>query len=411
MNLLSLPPNARKITNPAQGDINLRATLRPGTAPGGPVGATAQPVGVLMGQAPAPVGPTVMDTMQADKAATKTPSSGGGMNLSNLLLALSAAAHDAAYPQGNRLAETLAGFREQAQQDYMMRRQKLSDDWQQQQQARQQQQWTAQDRVGESLPADQRDRFSADPGAYLASEGARDQYAWQHQYNAEHPEPITPYQQAQIDTARRGQDLDYSAAVARANVSGASRGQYLRGSDRALMDNVRDSATRAQALRQQGQQFLAANGHNATGQMSRFYPSNLWDADRAAMRAAAAAMRSYMRTPGSGATSDYEQRLYAMGVPSVANTGPQNQAIMRNIDALGAIAQARRNFYEDYADQNGSLNGAERAFQQSPEFQQIQREQNVVDPGVTTGSTRASPRRGGTRGSYNPQTGRIEFQQ
>jgi hypothetical protein len=106
-------------------------------------GGTA-PVGVLTGQAPAPVGPTIMDTMQADKAAAKAPSS-GGMNWSNLLLALSAAAHDASYPQGNRLAETLAGFREQAQQDYMMRRQKMSDDWQQQQQARQVQAWGHED--------------------------------------------------------------------------------------------------------------------------------------------------------------------------------------------------------------------------------------------------------------------------
>lgn len=186
-------------------------------------------------------------------------------------------------------------------------------------------------------------------------------------------QPITPYQQAQLDMQNRqfSQEMGMRARALEIDAARANIERPLRGPDAQLMDQVRESAARGQALNMLGEEFLRANGTNGTGEMSRYNPANFWDSNRAAMRAASAQMRSYMRPAGSGATSDYEQRIYAMGVPSTDNTGPQNQAIMRYHQAASQLAQGRRYFYEDYARQYGTLNGAEQAFQQSHAFQSV----------------------------------------
>lgn len=188
--------------------------------------------------------------------------------------------------------------------------------------------------------------------------------------------PITPYQQAQLDLERHGQQLSYNAQMANIN-----RDRPMRGPDATLLNDVREADARFQGLNQLGDQFLAANGVQGTGELSHWNPLNFVNPERAGMRQTSSSMRAYMRPPGSGATSDYEQRLYAMGVPSVDNTGPQNQEIMRNIRAAGQIASQRRNFYEAYASEHGNLNGAEQAFQRSPEFRQIVRSNPVNAPG------------------------------
>jgi hypothetical protein len=86
------------------------------------------------------------------------------------------------------------------------------------------------------------------------------------------------------------------------------------------------------------------------------------------MDALSARMLGLMRPTGSGATSDFEQRIYARGAPSIDNTPEQNAAIIDGIQRATQIADARQFFYEQYAEQNGSLNGAERAFQGSEDF-------------------------------------------
>ena len=188
-------------------------------------------------------------------------------------------------------------------------------------------------------------------------------------------QPLSPYQQAQLDMQNRqfSQEMGMRARALEIDAARANIERPLRGPDAQLMDQVRESAARGQALNMLGEEFLRANGTNGTGELSRYNPANFWDSNRAAMRAASAQMRSYMRPAGSGATSDYEQRIYAMGVPSTENTGPQNQAIMRYHQAASQLAQGRRYFYEDYARQYGTLNGAEQAFQQSPQFQEVTR--------------------------------------
>jgi len=156
----------------------------------------------------------------------------------------------------------------------------------------------------------------------------------------------------------------------------------LRGPDAALMTAIQEADTRSQGLVAAGHQFLDANGRLGTGDLSNGNPlaglSAIGSPDAAVMDAASQSQRSMMRPAGSGPTSDYEQRIYALGAMGRNRTGPQNQAIGRAQEVAARLNRARRFFYEDYALQYGTLNGAERAFQGSPEFQQTVR-QNPIE--------------------------------
>lgn len=108
--------------------------------------------------------------------------------------------------------------------------------------------------------------------------------------------------------------------------------------------------------------------------------AQVWDPEIRNMTALSARMTGLMRPAGSGATSDFEQRLYARGAPSVDNTREANRQIIDGLRRLAEISDARQMFYEEYA-AGGSLLGAERAFQQSPEFQAL-----TSDPGEAAGA-------------------------
>lgn len=228
--------------------------------------------------------------------------------------------------------------------------------------------WRVQDRDREQA---QRQRYSdwASQRGGDATVNPEAAYGAHMEQQAQANAPITPYQQQQLALARQGMGIDMMRA--QADMARAGMERPLRGPDARLMDEVRDAAGRSQALTTLGDEFLRLNGVTGTGPETQFNPLNLWGTNRRAMEAAAAQMRAYMRPPGSGATSDYEQRIYAMGVPNVNNTGPANQAIMRYHQAVAQLSQARRYFYEDYARTYGTLNGAEQAFQGSQEFRQI----------------------------------------
>lgn len=343
---------------------------------------TAPPNGQPMGPdpyAPAPVAPPVSAMPQMKEGPVQDPNASQGMwgrmnkgfsslpenPLFNLGLSLLGNA------QGSNWSGVGQDMRQYGQ-DQMQRqrmqneerRLKTSDARDETVFGRQQQEWGRQDQQRQSLEEwvatlspEQQAAARANPEAAHAAHMEAQAMA---------SAPITPYQQAQLDLERRGQGMSYAAQMASLN-----RDRPLRGPDAALMDEVRDAAGRSQALTMLGDEFIRANGENGTGELSRWNPLNFVDPNRASMRASSAQMRSYMRPPGSGATSDYEQRIYAMGVPSTENTGPQNQAIMRYHQAAAQLSQQRRYFYEQYASQYGTLNGAEQMFQSSPQFQQI----------------------------------------
>lgn len=181
----------------------------------------------------------------------------------------------------------------------------------------------------------------------------------------------------------------------------------LRGTEGALMTRTREAAEGARGLRALVQEFRShLQGTRDNGLRGTFPGAGVqvWDSDIGAMNALQARMTGLMRPSGSGATSDFEQRLYARGAPNVNNMPEVNEEIIRNIETLSDIADARQFFYEDYASQNGTLNGAERAFQQSPEFQQLT---GGRGGGRTTQAP--APRQGGQGQTlrYNPATGEF----
>lgn len=250
--------------------------------------------------------------------------------------------------------------------DNEMRRQKAGDarteqqfSWQTEDRQRQTQQRQAMDEWVRTLPPDQQAAARANPE--LAYEVFMQAQA---QANA----PITPYQQAQLNLQRREQDVQASIARERMNID-----RPLRGPDASLMQSVREAADRSSALAQLGSIFMEQNARTGTGPERRLNPFNQFDSGYQTMNSVVSQMVPYMRVPGSGATSDYEQRLYQQGVQSPNNSPAANQAIYRNQQTLAELSQQRRYFYEEYASRNGTLNGAEQAFQSSPEFQRIAR--------------------------------------
>lgn len=246
----------------------------------------------------------------------------------------------------DRRQETVFGWSEEDRQRQVTERQAMQD-------------WIA------TLPADQQAEARANPdAAYEAYMQAR----------AAANAPITPYQQAQLDLQRRGQNMDYAIQSARVRMD-----RPLRGPDASLMQSVREAADRSQALSQLGGMFIEQNGRTGTGPDRNFNPFNNFDTGYQTMNSLVSQMIPFMRTPGSGATSDYEQRLYQQGVQSPTNSPTANQAIYRNQQTLAELSQQRRYFYEEYASRNGTLNGAEQAFQASPEFQRIRRGNPLED--------------------------------
>jgi hypothetical protein len=71
------------------------------------------------------------------------------------------------------------------------------------------------------------------------------------------------------------------------------------------------------------------------------------------------------RPVGSGATSDFEQRLYREGTVGVDKPGPVNKAIRVQAEQALQAEKDRLDFIQKYYDEKGYLSGAENAFIQS----------------------------------------------
>lgn len=286
-----------------------------------------------------------------------------------------AALRDLGTGRAGALDQTIASIRDAQLQQIEQQRLARQDEWQAEQQGRQRNVWSAQDRIAASAPPEQRDLVTADPSAFIAQRGARDQYQWQRQYDNENPEAITPYQQAQLDLTRRGQN------ISAANAQRSQQTRPLRGPDANLMTDTRNTAANARGLRGLVQDFISAQTTAQGAQGVGLGPGagvQIWNPQIRNMSALAARMTGLMRPAGSGATSDFEQRLYARGAPSVDNTPEANAQIAQGLLKAADIADARQFFYEAYAEAYGSLNGAEQAFQASPEFRGLTGEQTAA---------------------------------
>ena len=136
-------------------------------------------------------------------------------------------------------------------------------------------------------------------------------------------------------------------------------------------------------------QFQQQNAVQGTGPGAGL---QIWDPEIKGMSANQATMTGYMRVPGSGATSDFEQRLYARGAPSIDNTREANDQIIKGIDILARASEGRQFFFERYAQERGTLLGAEEAYQQSPEFKQLEEQERAIyAPAGANGGAKETP--------------------
>lgn len=82
------------------------------------------------------------------------------------------------------------------------------------------------------------------------------------------------------------------------------------------------------------------------------------------MSGIASNLQGRARPVGSGATSDFEQRLYRMGVPSPEKQGPTNQSIIAYMKGVMNEENDRLAFQEEFLRRNGSLSGSQHAWAQ-----------------------------------------------
>jgi hypothetical protein len=80
------------------------------------------------------------------------------------------------------------------------------------------------------------------------------------------------------------------------------------------------------------------------------------------MSGIASTLQGKARPVGSGATSDFEQRLYRMGVPSPEKAGPVNDSIENYMRGVLNEENDRLAFQEEFIRRNRTLNGAQEAW-------------------------------------------------
>jgi hypothetical protein len=150
------------------------------------------------------------------------------------------------------------------------------------------------------------------------------------------------------------------------------RNQTMSSAQKQLGD-MREAIQGDQSTLQMLDQFTNLNQKEPTGGIwDKYGPSKLQFGDTATMQAIQNKLTPLQRPPGSGATSDFEQRMYALGIPNIGNKFEVNQQIKLANEALIKVREARLNHYEKHLAQYGHLNGAEESFK--PLVQQIERQ-------------------------------------
>lgn len=154
--------------------------------------------------------------------------------------------------------------------------------------------------------------------------------------------------------------------------AGPLRASTMTSAQKQLQD-MREAAQGDSSSLQMMDQFLNLNKQKPTGGLLDKAPilDNLSYGDTAAMLALQNKMTPLQRPPGSGATSDFEQKMYALGIPNIRNDYNVNQQTRLANAALIEARAERLKFYEQYLAKYGHLNGAESAF--APQIQAIEK--------------------------------------
>lgn len=117
--------------------------------------------------------------------------------------------------------------------------------------------------------------------------------------------------------------------------------------------------------------FGEYNRRNSTGGLyDKLMPDWAHTGEHSSMIAEQNKLTPLQRPAGSGATSDFEQKMYKMGLPNIGNTGNTNAQIRLATQALIDVRAARLAHHEAYLAKYGHLNGAETDF--APQVKSIE---------------------------------------
>lgn len=135
------------------------------------------------------------------------------------------------------------------------------------------------------------------------------------------------------------------------------------------LKEARESANMFGEIAGQAQQFVDLNRKAGTGPIYKLpgaeFVGETLNPNVAQMNALTARMAPAQRVPGSGNTSDRDLAMFLKAVPNVDRPGPANAAIAKDMQGMASKRRERAIFLDNYARQNGTLVGAEEAYQAS----------------------------------------------
>lgn len=139
------------------------------------------------------------------------------------------------------------------------------------------------------------------------------------------------------------------------------------------LQTAREAAVQAQGSVRDGERFLDVNRKAGTGEIWSlpiwFNGTTLADARSAfdsnfgEMNALTSRMAPMQRQPGSGSSSDKDVAMFKQSVPNPEFTGPTNTKIVRRLKEEADLKTRYATFLDDYVAQNGTLVGAQAAWE------------------------------------------------
>ena len=173
--------------------------------------------------------------------------------------------------------------------------------------------------------------------------------------------------------------------------------------DNARLDELRDAVTRARANLRDMQRFSELNQRTGTGGINDKYNPVTFNADKQEMEAIEARLTPQMRPIGSGATSDFEGKMYGRGIPQVSKSGTANREIRLTAERAMKLGEAELAFKEQFLQQNGYLPKDS----QTNEFLRQFESQGKINHGDTLNQLPPTAPKGAV--AKNAKTGKPEF--
>ncbi|MCR5881191.1 hypothetical protein [Phenylobacterium sp. J367] len=133
------------------------------------------------------------------------------------------------------------------------------------------------------------------------------------------------------------------------------------------LKEARESANVFADITDQATRFLELNKKASTGPVYAVPGASevmgIFRPEIAQMDALTARMAPAQRVPGSGTTSDRDLALFLKAIPPTSRMGTANQGIVKDMQSLTTKRQQRAYLLDRYAQERGTLKGAEEAFQ------------------------------------------------